>query len=174
MPIKRLFSSSISSSYGFSSSSASLNLFKIGSILKQARHLQMLIFLGILELTHDANPLHFDAECAKNAGFSDRLVPGDACCFLYFPGLLLPTLRGQIMKIGEEIIAEVQAASIRQIKNKYIAKLSTKCIKRDGALVIDGEATAMLPSLRNHLTWRTSSCCNTLACQRKHSIAARV
>nr|GMD15908.1 (R)-specific enoyl-CoA hydratase [Ipomoea batatas] len=28
------------------------------------------------KLSHDTNPLHFDSECAKLAGFSDRLVPG--------------------------------------------------------------------------------------------------
>ncbi|KAF3631377.1 AP2 domain-containing transcription factor [Capsicum annuum] len=60
----------------FSSSSASPNLFKIGSILKQTRTFTDADVLGYSELTHDANPLHFDAECAKDAGFNDRLVPG--------------------------------------------------------------------------------------------------
>lgn len=157
MLIKRLFASSISSSHGFSSSSASPNLFKIGSILKQARTFTDADVVGYSELTHDANPLHFDVECAKNAGFSDCLVPGMLVASLFpriiaahFPGAIYvsQTLHFKLpVYIGEEIIAEVQATSIRQIKNKYIAKLSTRCIKRDGPLVIDGEATAMLPSL---------------------------
>lgn len=72
MLIKRLFSSS----YAFSSSSTSPNLFKIGSILKQARTFTDGDVLGYSKLTHDANPLHFDAECAKNAGFNDCIIPG--------------------------------------------------------------------------------------------------
>ncbi|KAH0659643.1 hypothetical protein KY289_028391 [Solanum tuberosum] len=153
MLIKRLFSSS----HAFSSSSASSNLLKIGSVLKQARTFTDDDVLGYSKLTHDANPLHFDAECAKNAGFSDCLVPGMLVASLFpriiaahFPGAIYvsQTLHFKLpVYIGDEIIAEVQAVSIRQIKNKYIAKLSTKCIKCDGPLVIDGEATAMLPSL---------------------------
>lgn len=153
MLIKRLFSSS----HALSSSSASSNLLKIGSVLKQARTFTDDDVLGHSKLTHDANPLHFDAECAKNAGFSDCLVPGMLVASL-FPRIIAAHSPGAIyvsqtlhfklpVYIGDEIIAEVQAVSIRQIKNKYIAKLSTKCIKRDGPLVIDGEATAMLPSL---------------------------
>ncbi|KAJ8559599.1 hypothetical protein K7X08_003657 [Anisodus acutangulus] len=113
--------------------------------------------LGYSKLTHDANPLHFDAECAKNAGFSDILVPGMLVASLFpriiashFPGAIYvsQTLHFKLpVYIGDEIIAEVHATSIKQIKTKYIAKLSTKCIKRDDPLVIDGEATAILPSL---------------------------
>ncbi|CAN4098930.1 unnamed protein product [Withania somnifera] len=154
MLIKRLFSSS---SRGFSSSSASPNLFRIGSILKQARTFTDADVLGYSKLTHDANPLHFDAECAKSAGFNGCLVPGMLVASLFpriiaaqFPGAIYvsQTLHFKLpVYVGDEIIAEVQAVSIRQIKNKYITKLSTKCIKRDGPLVINGEATATLPSL---------------------------
>ncbi|OIT33013.1 3-hydroxyacyl-[acyl-carrier-protein] dehydratase FERN, mitochondrial-like [Nicotiana tabacum] len=157
MLIKRILSSSISSSYGFSSLSTSSNLLKSGSILKQARTFSDADIIEYSKLTHDANPLHFDAECAKNAGFSDRLVPGMLVASLFpriiaahFPGAVYvsQTLHFKLpVYIGDEIIAEVQASSIRQMKNKHIAKLSTKCFKCDGPLVIDGEATAILPSL---------------------------
>ncbi|XP_010246333.1 PREDICTED: uncharacterized protein LOC104589636 isoform X3 [Nelumbo nucifera] len=49
--------------------------------------------------------------------------------------------------IGEEVIAEVQAVSLRENRKRYIAKFSTKCFKDGRLLVLDGEAMAILPTL---------------------------
>uniref|UniRef100_A0A1S4C7W8 (R)-specific enoyl-CoA hydratase-like n=3 Tax=Nicotiana TaxID=4085 RepID=A0A1S4C7W8_TOBAC len=126
MLIKRILSSSISSSYGFSSLSTSSNLLKSGSILKQARTFFDSDIIEYSKLTHDTNPLHFDAECAKIAGFSDRLVPGMLVASLFpriiaahFPGAVYvsQTLHFKLpVYIGDEIIAEVQADDVHLIE----------------------------------------------------------
>ncbi|KAL6979367.1 hypothetical protein U1Q18_021032 [Sarracenia purpurea var. burkii] len=73
MLIKRIVSSFIPS-MGFSSMSA--YTIKSGDVLKQARIFSSSDVLEYSKLSHDSNPLHFDLECAVNAGFQDRLVPG--------------------------------------------------------------------------------------------------
>lgn len=60
---------------GFCSSSAP-TLIKSGDILKQARIFLDTDVTEYSKLSYDSNPLHFDSECARNAGFEDRLVPG--------------------------------------------------------------------------------------------------
>ncbi|XP_019191503.1 PREDICTED: uncharacterized protein LOC109186043 [Ipomoea nil] len=58
--------------------------------------------------------------------------------------------------IGEEIVGEICATNIKVLKAKHVVKFFTKCFKRDGALVIDGEATAILRSLNKELARQCS------------------
>lgn len=139
------------SSSGFSSLSVA------GDILKQARVFASSDVLEYSKVSLDSNPLHFDLESAQKAGFEDRLVPGMLVASLFpriiashFPGAVYVSQSLQFKSpvyIGEEIIGEVQATNIRAIKNKYVAKFTTKCFKHGDHLVIDGEATAILPTL---------------------------
>uniref|UniRef100_A0A5B7BT78 MaoC-like domain-containing protein n=1 Tax=Davidia involucrata TaxID=16924 RepID=A0A5B7BT78_DAVIN len=155
MLIKRLVSNFVSS-IEFSSSSTP-NKLQIGEVLKQARIFSSPDVLEYSKLSYDSNPLHFDSECAQNAGFEDRLVPGMLVASLFpriiashFPGAVYVSQSLQFrlpVYIGEEIIGEVQAINIREIKKKRIAKFSTKCFKFGNQLVLDGEAMAILPSL---------------------------
>ncbi|THG15747.1 hypothetical protein TEA_009871 [Camellia sinensis var. sinensis] len=73
MLMKRVVSSFIPS-LGFSSLSASI--VKSEDVLKQARIFSSSDVLEYSKLRHDLNPLHFDIEIARNAGFEDRLVHG--------------------------------------------------------------------------------------------------
>lgn len=57
-------------------SSSSLNALKCGDVLKQAKIFSISDISEYSKLTHDHNPLHFDLEFAKKAGFSDVPVPG--------------------------------------------------------------------------------------------------
>ncbi|KAA8550349.1 hypothetical protein F0562_002033 [Nyssa sinensis] len=139
------------------SSLSTPNGLQIGDILKQARIFSSPDVLEYSKLTNDSNPLHFDSECARNAGFEDRLVPGMLVASLFpriiashFPGAVYVSQSLQFklpVYIGEEIIGEVQAINIREIKKKHIVKFSTKCFKYGNQLVLDGEAMAILPSL---------------------------
>ncbi|KAM7522387.1 hypothetical protein LguiA_012289 [Lonicera macranthoides] len=155
MLVKRIFLSHVPS-VGFYSSSAPI-LLKTGDILRQVRIFSDTDVTEYSKLSYDSNPLHFDSECARNAGFEDRLVPGMLVSSL-FPRIIASQFPGAVyvsqtlhfkspVYIGEEIIGEVQATSIRQMKEKYIAKFATKCFKKGGFLVIDGEAMAILPTL---------------------------
>jgi hydroxyacyl-ACP dehydratase HTD2-like protein with hotdog domain len=57
-------------------SSSALNILKTGDILRQRRVFTNEDVLQYSKVTHDSNPLHFDSELARNAGFEDRLVHG--------------------------------------------------------------------------------------------------
>lgn len=57
-------------------SSSALNILKTGDILRQRRVFTNEDVLEYAKVTHDSNPLHFDSELARNAGFEDRLVHG--------------------------------------------------------------------------------------------------
>ncbi|XP_031101474.1 uncharacterized protein LOC116005335 [Ipomoea triloba] len=155
MLVKRAFWSYVTTSCGFSSWAAT-NLLKCGDVVKQARVFTEADVVEYSKLSHDTNPLHFDSECAKLAGFRDRLVPGMLVASLFprtiasnFPGAVYvsQTLHFKLpVYIGEEIVGELCATNIKDLKTKHVAKFSTKCFKRDGGLVIDGEAAAILIS----------------------------
>jgi hydroxyacyl-ACP dehydratase HTD2-like protein with hotdog domain len=57
-------------------SSSALNILKTGDILRQRRVFTNEDVLQYSKVTHDSNPLHFDSDLARNAGFEDRLVHG--------------------------------------------------------------------------------------------------
>ncbi|XP_010246316.1 PREDICTED: uncharacterized protein LOC104589636 isoform X1 [Nelumbo nucifera] len=139
------------------SSSAASRILKIGDVLKHSRKFSDLDVLEYSKLSHDSNPLHFDSKCAKTAGFEDRLVHGMLVAGL-FPQIIASHFPGAVyvsqslhfkspVYIGEEVIAEVQAVSLRENRKRYIAKFSTKCFKDGRLLVLDGEAMAILPTL---------------------------
>ncbi|CAL5436113.1 unnamed protein product [Camellia sinensis] len=85
MLMKRVVSSFIPS-LGFSSLSASI--VKSEDVLKQARIFSSSDVLEYSKLRHDLNPLHFDIEIARNAGFEDRLVHGMLVASL-FPRIIV-------------------------------------------------------------------------------------
>ncbi|KAH6758428.1 hypothetical protein C2S51_018663 [Perilla frutescens var. frutescens] len=154
--MKRLFLNSVYCLKHWSSSTAP-NVLKPGDILKQSRIFSMSEIREYSKLTHDYNPLHFDWECARNAGFSDTPIPGLLVASLFpriiashFPGAIYvkQTLEFRTpVLVGDRIIGEVEANNIRQLKDKFMVKFTTTCLKDGGSVVISGDATAILPSL---------------------------
>lgn len=138
-------------------SSLSGSILKSGDIISQTRIYSNSDILEYSKLTYDSNPLHFDHESAQKAGFVDRLVPGMLVASLFpsiiashFPGAVYVSQSLQFkmpIYIGEEIIGEVQATNIKKFRNKHLAIFKTKCFKDGNQLVIDGEATTLLPTL---------------------------
>lgn len=140
-----------------SSSSKTSNVLKIGDVLKHKRTFSNEDVGEYSKVSHDANPLHFDSESSRAAGFEDRLVHGMLVASLFpriisshFPGAIYVSqslhFRSPVY-VGDEISGEVQAINIKENKNRYIAKFSTKCFKNGDLLVLDGEAMAILPTL---------------------------
>ncbi|CAH8358530.1 unnamed protein product [Eruca vesicaria subsp. sativa] len=139
-------------------SSVTLKTLKVGDVLREARVFSSDDVKSYAEVSHDWNPLHFDQELARKSGFEDRLVHGMLVSSMFpriisshFPGAVYVSqtlhFRSPVY-IGDEILSLVQATALRETKNKYIVKFSTKCIKNHNELVaLDGEATAILPSL---------------------------
>lgn len=143
----------------FSSSLAPCSsVLKVGDILKETRVFSDKDVLEYSKVSGDSNPLHFDSESARAAGFQDRLVHGLLVASLFpriisshFPRAIYVSQNIHFklpVYVGEEIAGDITAISIREVKNKFITKFSTKCFKNNGELlVIDGEATAVLPIL---------------------------
>ncbi|KAK2643291.1 hypothetical protein Ddye_025054 [Dipteronia dyeriana] len=131
---------------------------RTGDVLRHRRVYSSEDIVEYSQVSHDSNPLHFDAESAKKAGFEDRLVHGMLVAALYpriisshFPGTVYVSqslhFRSPVY-VGDIILGEVQAINIRENKKSYIVKFSTKCVKNDSKiLVLDGEAMAILPTL---------------------------
>ncbi|CAI9268472.1 unnamed protein product [Lactuca saligna] len=132
-------------------------LLKTGDKLKQTRIFSSQDLVQFSKLSFDANPLHLDSEYAKKAGFTDRIVPGILVASL-FPTIIASHFAGAVyasqtlhfrlpVYVDDEIIGEVEATNIREMKKKYVAKFATRCFNKNGVLVLDGEAMAVLPTL---------------------------
>ncbi|KAG8644564.1 hypothetical protein MANES_11G141200v8 [Manihot esculenta] len=123
------------------------SVLQTGDILRQTRVFSIEDVTAYSKVSHDSNPLHFDSESAKNAGFEDRVVHGMLVAALFpqiiashFPGAVYVSQILQFKSpvyIGEEVHGEVQALSIRENKRRYIAKFATKCFKKGELLIID-------------------------------------
>ncbi|VVB16699.1 unnamed protein product [Arabis nemorensis] len=141
----------------FFSSETSKTL-KVGDVLRETRVFSSEDVKAYAEVSHDWNPLHFDPESARKAGFENRLVHGMLVSSM-FPRLISSHFPGAVyvsqslhfrspVYIGNEILGLVQATALRETKDKYIVKFSTKCFKNHSeVVVVDGEATAILPNL---------------------------
>lgn len=101
----------------------------------------------------DINPVHVNAEYAKNTRFGERIVHGmlTASFFSTIVGMLLPgadaIYLGQTckfllpVKFGDTITATGEVISIRP--EKKIAVMRTTVTNQRGEIVVDGEATVM-------------------------------
>lgn len=138
------------------SSNVEAKTLKVDDILRQTRVFTNADVVEYSKVSHDSNPLHFDTQCAQNAGFRDRIVHGMLVASLFpqiisshFPGAVYRTqtlVFKQPVYIGEEITAEVQAIVVRKPREKHYAIFSTRCLKDGDILVIDGEASTFLPT----------------------------
>ncbi|CAH2069344.1 unnamed protein product, partial [Thlaspi arvense] len=140
-------------------SSVTSKTLQIGDALRETRVFSSEDVKAYAEVSHDWNPLHFDQEVARKAGFENRLVHGMLVSSMFpriisthFPGAVYVSQTLQFRSpvyIGDEVLALVQATALRESKNKFIVKFSTKCFKKNHGevVVLDGEATAILPNL---------------------------
>uniref|UniRef100_A0A1D1XNM7 (R)-specific enoyl-CoA hydratase n=1 Tax=Anthurium amnicola TaxID=1678845 RepID=A0A1D1XNM7_9ARAE len=150
---------SLSSCSSSSTAAAATQVLKVGDVLRLSRRFSEADVLAYSKVSGDANPVHFDADFARGfAGFRDPVVHGMLVASL-FPTIIASHLPGAIyisqtlqfklpVYVGDEILAEVQPVNVRENKKRYIAKFLTKCFMVGGEpLVLDGEATAILPTL---------------------------
>ena len=103
----------------------------------------------------DKNPIHLDAEYAKNTIFKQRIVHGMLVGSL-FSGILGCDMPGEgtiylgqtlsfkaPVPLNEQVTATVEVISIRE--DKPIATFKTTCVDSSGKVVIEGEATVRVP-----------------------------
>ncbi|XP_038982686.1 (R)-specific enoyl-CoA hydratase [Phoenix dactylifera] len=134
-------------------------LLKVGDVLRESRRFSESDVARYSEVSGDRNPVHLDADFARRiAGFDGgRVVHGMLVASLFpsviashFPGAvyIAQTLKFKLpVYIEDEVVAEVQATHVRENKKRYIVKFATKCFVDKKSLVLDGEATAILPTL---------------------------
>ena len=110
------------------------------------------LFAGI---TGDMNPMHINAQYAKDTRFQGRIAHGMLCAGLISAvlGMQLPGLGciylGQQLKfvrpvyMGDTVTAEVTISSIDWAKKRVV--LTTVCTNQEDETVVTGEATMLLP-----------------------------
>jgi len=107
------------------------------------------------EVSTDKNPIHLNADYAKNTIFKQRIVHGMLVGSL-FSGILGCDLPGEgtiylgqtlsfkaPVPLNEKVTATVELINLRQ--DKPIATFKTTCIDSSGKIVIEGEATVRVP-----------------------------
>lgn len=126
---------------------------KIGdkaSMTKTVSEYDVYAFAGI---TGDFNPVHIDAEFAKETMFKGRIAHGmlSAGFISAVLGTALPGANtiymGQELsfrapvRIGDTVTATVEIIELIEAKNRIICR--TTVTNQDGVLVVDGKATMM-------------------------------
>jgi 3-hydroxybutyryl-CoA dehydratase len=120
---------------------------------KEITHSDLSLYAAV---SGDFNPIHFDPVYAKSTRFKEPIAHGMiAACFvsglmgMKFPGpgtiYLSQTLKFlSPVRVGDLITAR---AEIIEILEKGRLRLKTTCRKRDGSLVLDGEAVVIRPKV---------------------------
>ncbi|MBR5468577.1 MAG: MaoC family dehydratase [Firmicutes bacterium] len=122
-----------------------------GSISKTITETDVYTYAGIIG---DFNPLHVNAEYAKNTRFGERIAHGmlTASFFSTVVGMLIPGTGGiylgqsvrfvKPVKIGDTITAEGIITEIN--KEKKIITVETTAYNQRGEAVVTGEAKMMV------------------------------
>jgi 3-hydroxybutyryl-CoA dehydratase len=134
-------------------------LYKIGkqaNFSKTISESDVYLFAGI---TGDLNPVHVNAEEAKNAIFGERIVHG-----ILVAGLISNVIAMQLpgpgtiymsqelkflapVKIGDTVTAVVTLQKVIN-EEKRILELNTDVLKQDGTVVITGKAIVKAPKIQ--------------------------
>jgi len=105
------------------------------------------------DLSGDNNPLHLDADYAKNTTFGSPIVHGILCSSL-FPTIFGSQLPGSVyvaqsmrfhlpVYVGETITAKIE---VKEVKTRMrLLVCSTHIVKSDGSIAISGDAKVLLP-----------------------------
>lgn len=109
-------------------------------------------YAGVID---DHNPVHMDAEFAAATQFKGRIAHGMLVGGL-FSGVLATQLPGpgtiylgqtlrfvRPVHLGDQVTARVEVAEVLAAKKRV--RLTTTCRNQRGELVVDGEATVMVP-----------------------------
>lgn len=123
---------------------------KVGDTASLARTVNEEVIHQFAEAVGDHNPIHLDDEAGKSSIFGKRIAHGMITASLVSavigtelpgPGSIYMSQSLQFVApvyLDEEITAEVKVAEIRE--DKPILKLSTIVRKKDGQVVLTGEA----------------------------------
>jgi len=134
-----------------------LHIGQTASFTKTISESDVYLFAGI---TGDFNPAHVNAAYAGETTFKRRIVHGmlsasfiSTVIATYVPGEGSIYLDQEVkfkspVYFGDTITAKVEVIEINTLKNRV--RLRTVCTNQNNVLVVDGEATIMPPTKKNH------------------------
>ncbi len=130
---------------------------KIGQSAEFAKTVSSEDVIRFAEITGDFNPVHLDEAAAARSLFGERVAHG-----MLTAGLISATIAGRLpgpgsvylgqtlrftapVRIGDTVTTRVEVTELNLPKRRV--KLSTVCRNQKGEVVVDGEATVLLPQL---------------------------
>jgi 3-hydroxybutyryl-CoA dehydratase len=127
----------------------------VGASAEYAKTVTEADVMAFAEVTGDFNPVHVDEAAAARSPFGGRIAHGmlaagliSAVLAMKLPGpgtiYLGQTLRfTKPVRIGDTVTARVEVLEV--IARKRRVRLATTCRNQSGELVLEGEATVMVP-----------------------------
>ena len=126
-----------------------------GSILEMHRTFTMHDIINFRKLSWDENPLHVESDVAKQSQFQKPIVHGMLVASM-FSALIGNKVHGAIyltqsfkwtlpVLVGDTITARVEVLGLKSLRSKTIATMKTTCVNQDLRVVLDGQATCLLP-----------------------------
>ena len=127
----------------------------VGASAEYAKTVSEADVMAFAEVTGDFNPVHVDEAAAARSPFGGRIAHGmlaagliSATLAMKLPGpgtiYLGQTLRfTKPVRLGDTVTARVEVLEV--IARRRRVRLATTCRNQDGELVLDGEATVMVP-----------------------------
>lgn len=128
---------------------------KIGQSYEMQRAFSEAEIKAFADLSGDMNPIHTDAEFAKNSRFGKLIVPGFLTASLFsaiigteFPGIGSIYLNQNMVFLKPVFLNQVVTATVSVIelypeKNRVL--LETVCCDENGEKLIEGTALVKLP-----------------------------
>ena len=133
----------------------SIDELAVGASAEYAKTVTEADVMAFAEVTGDFNPVHVDEAAAARSPFGGRIAHGmlaagliSAVLAMKLPGpgtiYLGQTLRfTKPVRIGDTVTARVEVLEV--IARKRRVRLATTCRNQSGELVLEGEATVMVP-----------------------------
>jgi len=128
-----------------------LSVGQVAELAKTVTESDIVLFAGV---TGDFNPVHVDAEAAKQSVFGERIAHGmlsagfiSAVLGMRLPGpgsiYLSQTLRfTKPVRIGDTVTARVEVVEVIAAKRRV--RLATTCRNQNDEVVVEGEAVVMM------------------------------
>jgi 3-hydroxybutyryl-CoA dehydratase len=128
-----------------------LSVGQVAEMAKTVTESDIVLFAGV---TGDFNPVHIDAEAAKQSVFGERIAHGmlsagfiSAVLGMRLPGAgsiyLSQTLRfTKPVRIGDTVTARVEVVEVIAAKRRV--RLATTCRNQNDEVVVEGEAVVMM------------------------------
>ena len=128
-----------------------LSVGQVAELAKTVTESDIVLFAGV---TGDFNPVHIDAEAAKQSVFGQRIAHGmlsagfiSAVLGMRLPGpgsiYLNQTLRfTKPVRIGDTVTARVEVVEVIAAKRRV--RLATTCRNQNDEVVVEGEAVVMM------------------------------